>query len=63
MWSNDKNEKNPEIDNENILRRFRDVFGIEQSSDEYIGLMKVGNELLMEYNNKDTSYKFAIQFK
>lgn len=59
----DKNEKNPEIDNENILRRFRDVFGIEQSSDEYIGLMKVGNELLMEYNNRDTSYKFAIQFK
>ena len=51
-----------EIEDKKIISRFRDVFGIAKGEDEIIRITRVGNELLIEYENTDDSFKFKIVF-
>lgn len=51
-----------EIDDKKIISRFRDVFGIVKGEDEIIRITRVGNELLIEYENTDDSFKFKMVF-
>lgn len=51
-----------EIEDKKIISRFRDVFGIAKGEDEIIRITSVGNELLIEYENTDDSFKFKMVF-
>ena len=52
-----------ETDDKNIITKFRDIFGIAKDEEESLSIRKIGNEILVKYENENSSYKFKIKIK